>query len=240
MTRAGIRYSNIEPDQDTSAAPSPTGVIGRPRWNQCDVGRATVGDRDEAREPRFGGEEIVCARIETAVRDAIADREDLACRVEEEAKLHRIEELLRDAGDGGEALDERRDAAAARSSCPMSSWTCSTRSSPTDPTRRLPSSMAVSSLTAVWHRSASAARVGDEEQRALLAIAASRAAGWRPATTASRWEAHGMSRSRSRQWLAMVARAACAQTRTSESSPSPRSAVNVRAMSTSASAWPAS
>jgi hypothetical protein len=38
MTSAGIRYSNIEPDQDTSAAPSPTGVIGRPRWNQCAVG----------------------------------------------------------------------------------------------------------------------------------------------------------------------------------------------------------
>ena len=69
-------------------------------------GGPAVGNRDEARKPRFGGEEIVCARIETPLRDAIADREDLAGRVEEEAKLHRLEKLSRDAGGGGEALNE--------------------------------------------------------------------------------------------------------------------------------------
>src|SRR5688572_1929422 len=33
-TRSGIRYSNIEPDQDTSAAPAPIGVTVRPSRNQ--------------------------------------------------------------------------------------------------------------------------------------------------------------------------------------------------------------
>src|SRR3546814_3718513 len=31
----GMRYSNIEPFQDTSASPVSFLVIGRPRWNQC-------------------------------------------------------------------------------------------------------------------------------------------------------------------------------------------------------------
>ncbi len=30
----GIRYSNIDPDHETSAEPRPTGVSGRPSWNQ--------------------------------------------------------------------------------------------------------------------------------------------------------------------------------------------------------------
>ena len=42
MTSAGIRYSNIEPDQETSAAPCPTGVMGRPRWNQCETGTSPL------------------------------------------------------------------------------------------------------------------------------------------------------------------------------------------------------
>ena len=42
MTRAGIRYSNIEPDQDTSANPSSTGVIGRPRRNQWEAGTSPL------------------------------------------------------------------------------------------------------------------------------------------------------------------------------------------------------
>ena len=35
MTSSGIRYSNIDPDQDTRAAPRPTGVSARPSRNQC-------------------------------------------------------------------------------------------------------------------------------------------------------------------------------------------------------------
>jgi hypothetical protein len=34
MTRPGIRYSNIEPDHETSAMPDSIGVMGRASRNQ--------------------------------------------------------------------------------------------------------------------------------------------------------------------------------------------------------------
>ncbi len=34
MTSDGMRYSNIEPDHEMSAAPRPTGVTARPSRNQ--------------------------------------------------------------------------------------------------------------------------------------------------------------------------------------------------------------
>ena len=37
-TSAGIKYSNIDPDQDTSAESGPTGVRARPSRNQCETG----------------------------------------------------------------------------------------------------------------------------------------------------------------------------------------------------------
>ncbi len=42
MTSAGIRYSNIEPDQEMSAAPRLTGVSARPSWNQCSTGTSPL------------------------------------------------------------------------------------------------------------------------------------------------------------------------------------------------------
>ena len=42
MTSDGIRYSNIEPDQEMSAAPCPTGVTARPRRNQCRAGTSLL------------------------------------------------------------------------------------------------------------------------------------------------------------------------------------------------------
>ena len=39
---AGIRYSNIEPDQEMSAEPRPTGVSARLRRNQCDNGTSPL------------------------------------------------------------------------------------------------------------------------------------------------------------------------------------------------------
>ena len=48
-----------------------------------------LGDRHEARQPRLGGEEIVAARVERALGDEIADREQLAVVVEQKAELHR-------------------------------------------------------------------------------------------------------------------------------------------------------
>jgi hypothetical protein len=38
ITSEGIRYSNIEPDHDSSIAPSSTGSSGRPSLNQCETG----------------------------------------------------------------------------------------------------------------------------------------------------------------------------------------------------------
>jgi len=37
ITRGGMRYSNIDPDQDSRAAPPPAAVTERPRRNQCRV-----------------------------------------------------------------------------------------------------------------------------------------------------------------------------------------------------------
>ena len=42
ITRDGIKYSNIEPDQDTSAAPWPTGTMARPNLNQCRAGTSPL------------------------------------------------------------------------------------------------------------------------------------------------------------------------------------------------------
>ena len=39
---AGIRYSNIDPDQEMSAEPRPTGVSARPSRNQCDNGTSPL------------------------------------------------------------------------------------------------------------------------------------------------------------------------------------------------------
>ena len=70
-------------------------------------GHVALGDGDEAREAGFRGQEIVGAAVEAAVRDAVADREDLAGRVEEEAELHGLEELGGGARDAQEAAGER-------------------------------------------------------------------------------------------------------------------------------------
>ena len=42
MTSDGIRYSNIEPDHEISAAPRPTGVTARPSRNQCRAGTSPL------------------------------------------------------------------------------------------------------------------------------------------------------------------------------------------------------
>ena len=47
-----------------------------------------LGDRHKARETRFGGKQVVTARVELALLDKITNREELSIRVEEEAELH--------------------------------------------------------------------------------------------------------------------------------------------------------
>ena len=81
---------------DSSTGAPRTLVTSRPRWNQCVSRHVALGDRDEAGQPRFGGEQVVVRRIEAAralgVGEPIADREQLPLRVEEEAEVHAVEE----------------------------------------------------------------------------------------------------------------------------------------------------
>ncbi len=62
------------------------------------VGFADValGDREKARQPRFGGQQVVIGGITTAwplvVREAIADGEQLPLRVVEKPEIHVIEQ----------------------------------------------------------------------------------------------------------------------------------------------------
>ena len=67
-----------------------------------------LGDRDEARQARLGGEQVVAVGIETALGDLVPDRQELPRGVEQKTELHRVEELPRQCG-------ERRDAALERS-----------------------------------------------------------------------------------------------------------------------------
>ena len=42
MTSGGMRYSNIEPDQEINAVPRVTGVAARPSRNQCRAGTSPL------------------------------------------------------------------------------------------------------------------------------------------------------------------------------------------------------
>src|SRR2546430_14550524 len=50
--------------------------------------RSALGDRDEAREPGFGREEVVPTRVEASVGNAVPDREQLPHRIEEKVEIH--------------------------------------------------------------------------------------------------------------------------------------------------------
>ena len=66
-------------------------------------GDFALGDCHETRKARLGGEQVVAARVENALRGPIADREELALWIEEKAEFHR-------AGHGPRRLLERRQA----------------------------------------------------------------------------------------------------------------------------------
>ena len=87
MTSSGMRYSNIEPLQESSAGPPPVPVSSRPRLNQCSCGQFSLGDGDEAAEARFGGEQVVVAGVEAVVGDVVADAEEMAVFVVEEVVI---------------------------------------------------------------------------------------------------------------------------------------------------------
>ena len=54
------------------------------------AGDVALGDGEEARQPCLGREQVVAARIQRAVGGAIADGEQPALRVEQEAEIHRV------------------------------------------------------------------------------------------------------------------------------------------------------
>ena len=69
-------------------------------------GQVAIGDRDEAREARLGREQVVAARVETALLDPIPDREQFSLRIEQEVEAHR-------SGDGPRRRSQRAEAALA-------------------------------------------------------------------------------------------------------------------------------
>ena len=77
---------------------------GAPEPEPVARGDIALGDRHEAREARLRREQVVAARVEIALRDPVADREELALRVEQKTELHRV-------GHGSRRRLERREAA---------------------------------------------------------------------------------------------------------------------------------
>ena len=68
ITSDGIRYSNIDPDHEISAEPRSTGVRPRPEAKPVARRHVALGDRDEARQARLGGQQVVAVGIETCRR----------------------------------------------------------------------------------------------------------------------------------------------------------------------------
>ena len=121
ITSAGIRYSNIDPDHEIRAEPRPTGVSARPSRNQWSGGDVALArSRGSSARRRFGREQVVVARIECAVQDPEADREQLAGRIEQEAEVHLVEVAI-----GRSAIAwSRRTSGAAASADPSSAGGC--------------------------------------------------------------------------------------------------------------------
>src|SRR5205823_7576176 len=62
-------------------SPEPEPVAGR------DI---ALGDRHKARETCFGGEQVVTACVELALRDEITNREELSIWIQKKTELHRF------------------------------------------------------------------------------------------------------------------------------------------------------
>ena len=77
-------------------------------------GDVALGDREKARQPGLGRQQVVVAGIERALVDSVPDREQPAGGVEQEAEVHLREELLGLIGDRREAAGELRGSARIR------------------------------------------------------------------------------------------------------------------------------
>ena len=57
-----------------------TRVSGRPSWNQCLLRHVAAGHGQEAGQARFGGQQVVMGAVEPALRQVVADGEQVAVR----------------------------------------------------------------------------------------------------------------------------------------------------------------
>ena len=105
MTSAGIRYSNIDPDQEMSAEPRPTGVKSAAQTKPVRRRNISFCDRDEAREARLGSQQVVAIGSKAAVRDAISDGKELSRVVEQESEIHRQKHRHRPFAPSGQAVE---------------------------------------------------------------------------------------------------------------------------------------
>ena len=162
----------MEPDQDTSTG----AVVDRPqRAPEAEPVRHrhfALGDRDEARQPRLGREQVVVAVVELVVVHAVADREQLAPAIEQKPEVHLVEQLAR----GLRATYSSRSTSRWQSRGPLSTARARARCSGRAPVRygsriarRQPSG-----VSAVWlrQRAASArARCASTIERHIRAVA---------------------------------------------------------------------
>src|SRR6185437_12079264 len=61
------------------------------------------GNSHKACKARFGGEQVVAVGIESAVGDAVADRKQVTCGIEEKVEFHRVKHFARDGAEGGQS-----------------------------------------------------------------------------------------------------------------------------------------
>ena len=158
ITRLGIRYSNIDPDHETSAEPLAHRRVGASEPEPVPRRHVALGDRDEARQARLGGEQVVTVGIETAVRDPIPDRRGAGAPGRRESRTPSRRTFSSSASPSASRrpLNER----AARAERSRASTRTSTRSSSVRVARAAPSCAANSARRRVRISIAASQRLG--------------------------------------------------------------------------------
>ena len=99
MTSSGIRYSNSVALHESRTGGAAHARDRASEMEPVHLRHVALGDRDEAGQARFRREQIVVRRIEPAgavgIGEAVADREQLALRIEQKPEVHRVEERRR-------------------------------------------------------------------------------------------------------------------------------------------------
>ena len=131
----------------------------------------TLGNGDEACEPRLRRQQIVRTWVEAVIGDAVPDREELPRRVEEKAKLHRVEHRLRELDEGRKAADQRSGGCGrTRETLDDRIDSCQRHRSVRALSLAKRARRVVSSCMAVSQRSGVSARVGSERKNRAIAV----------------------------------------------------------------------